>query len=141
MATNREHGKPKILVVDGDEEMRTSLRAMFECNHFNVTAVENVGEALHIIGTEHFDVLLSDLHMHGAAEGFTVVSAMRDANPDAVILMHAGYPAMVDARCATHSICQWVLEIVRYDSKQPPAEHLFSAQSTVLGAVSLSKGI
>jgi DNA-binding NtrC family response regulator len=79
--------QPKILVVDDDEQIRTSLRAVLEFNQFKVTTAGNVGEALHLIDTEPFDVLLSDLHMPGAADGFTVVSAMRHTYPEAVTLM------------------------------------------------------
>ena len=48
-------------------------------------------------GMEQFDVLLCDLHMPGAGDGFTVVSAMRHTNPDAVTLVFTGYPALDEA--------------------------------------------
>jgi DNA-binding response OmpR family regulator len=92
--------QPRILVVDDDEQIRTSLRAVLEFNQFKVTTAANVAEALHLIDTEHFDVLLSDLHMPGAADGFTVVSAMRHSHPDAVTLMFTGYPALKEAMSA-----------------------------------------
>jgi DNA-binding response OmpR family regulator len=41
-----------------------------------------------------FDVLLSDLHMPNAGDGFTVVSAMRHTHPEAVTLVFSGYPAL-----------------------------------------------
>jgi DNA-binding response OmpR family regulator len=92
--------QPKILVVDDDETIRTTLSALLTFNQFRVTTAANVGEALHLIDTEPFDVLLSDLHMPGAADGFTVVSAMRHTNPDAVTLMYTGYPALDEAMSA-----------------------------------------
>ena len=57
-------------------------------------------EALHFINTEPFDLLLSDLHMPGAGDGFTVVSAMRHTNPDAVTLVFSGFPALKEAMAA-----------------------------------------
>jgi ActR/RegA family two-component response regulator len=42
-------------------------------------------------------VLLCDLHMPGAGDGFTVVSAMRHTNPEAVTLVFTGYPALKEA--------------------------------------------
>ena len=54
---------------------------MLEISKFHVMTGSNVPEALHLIDTELFDVLLSDLHMPGAGDGFTVVSAMRHKNP------------------------------------------------------------
>jgi DNA-binding response OmpR family regulator len=92
--------QPKILVVDDDEKIRATLKGVLTFNQFMVTTASNVGEALHLIDTEPFDVLLSDLHMPGAADGFTVVSAMRHTNPDAVTLMYTGYPALKEAMSA-----------------------------------------
>ncbi len=73
---------------------------MLEFNQFSVATAGSVFEALHLIDTKRFDVLLSDLHMPGAANGFTVVSAMRHTNPDAVTLMFTGYPALKEAMSA-----------------------------------------
>jgi DNA-binding response OmpR family regulator len=87
----------KILVVDDTEHVRESLRAVLEANKFLVTTAASLGEALHLIDTERFDVLLCDLHMPGAGDGFTVVSAMRHTNPDAVTLMFTAYPALQEA--------------------------------------------
>jgi DNA-binding response OmpR family regulator len=89
--------QPKILVVDDNEEVRTSLRAVLEVSQFRVTTATNVGEALNLIDTEPFDVLLCDLHMPGPGDGFTVVSAMRHTNPNAVTLVLTGFPALEEA--------------------------------------------
>lgn len=88
---------PKILLVDDNESVRQSLKLVLEDHKFLVTVAANVAEALHLIDTEQFDVLLSDLHMPGAGDGFTVVSAMRHKHPDAVTLLFTGYPALREA--------------------------------------------
>ncbi len=90
-------GQPRILVVDDNEQVRTSLGAVLELNYFQATTAASVSEALHLIDAEPFDVLLCDLHMPGAGDGFTVVSAMRHTNPDAVTLVFTGYPALQEA--------------------------------------------
>jgi DNA-binding response OmpR family regulator len=95
--TSNNSAPPKILVVDDNENVRTSLRAVLEVNQFVVTTAANVGEALSFINTEPFDVLLCDLHMPGAGDGFTVVSAMRHSNPKAVTLVFTGYPELKQA--------------------------------------------
>jgi DNA-binding response OmpR family regulator len=87
----------RILVVDDNEMVRTSLTAVLEINQFQVTAAASVGEALHLIDIKPFDVLLCDLHMPGAGDGFTVVSAMRHVNPQAITLVFTGYPALKQA--------------------------------------------
>jgi DNA-binding response OmpR family regulator len=89
--------KRKIMLVDDDESMCALLKEVLEMNEFLVLTAASVPEALHLIDTEPFDVLLSDLHMPGAADGFTVISAMRHKNPDAVTLLFTGYPALKEA--------------------------------------------
>jgi DNA-binding response OmpR family regulator len=88
---------PRILLVDDDESVRELLRDTLELSEFLVSTAANVSEAIHLIDTETFDVLLSDLHMPGAGDGFTVISAMRHKNPNAVTLLFTGYPALKEA--------------------------------------------
>ncbi len=84
----------KILVVDDTEEIRVTLRAILQQHDFEVTSASCVTEALAYISAGKFDVLLSDLHMPGAGDGLTVVSAMRHANPDAVTILLSSFPEM-----------------------------------------------
>ncbi len=89
--------QPKILVVDDNKVVRLTLKAVLESNQFIVTVAANVGEALDLINMDSFDVLLSDLHMPGAGDGFTVVSAMRHKHPEAITLLFTAYPALKEA--------------------------------------------
>jgi CheY-like chemotaxis protein len=84
----------KILVVDDDELVRSVYAEIFNKQGFSVTTAASVQEALQCISSEPFDVLLSDLHMPGAGDGLTVVSAMRHANPHAVTLLLSAFPQM-----------------------------------------------
>jgi len=88
---------PKILVVDDDEATRDTLRLILENSGFQVLSAGNVNEALKLIGSQTFDVLLSDLHMPQPGDGLTVVSAMRHVNPKAITLILSSYPAMKEA--------------------------------------------
>ncbi len=88
---------PRILLVDDNDVLRTTLKDVLEGNRFYVTTAANAAEALHLIDTKPFDVLLSDLHMPGPADGFTLVSAMRHTNPKAVTLVFTGFPALKEA--------------------------------------------
>jgi CheY-like chemotaxis protein len=91
---------PKILLAEDDDAVRSMLRAAMERDGFEVVAVSNVREALGRIAAEHFDALLSDLHMPHAGDGFTVVSAMRHTHPQAVTLVLSGYPELDEALSA-----------------------------------------
>lgn len=48
---------------------------------------------LALITAEKYDVLISDLNIGHPGDGFTVVSAMRRTQPEAVTLILTGYPA------------------------------------------------
>jgi CheY-like chemotaxis protein len=84
----------KILLVDDDEILRHIMRRLLEGEGFDITDAGNVAEALKLISSEKYDVLLSDLHMPGAADGLTVISAMRHLNPNAIAILLTGFPEM-----------------------------------------------
>ena len=84
----------KILLVDDDEIQNIIMRKLLACEGFEITVASNVAEALKLISSEPYDVLLSDLHMPGAADGLTVISAMRHLNPDAIAVLLTGFPEM-----------------------------------------------
>ena len=102
-------GQPKLLLVDDNKEMLVAMGAMFGASQFQVTTATSAAEALHLIDTKPFDVLLTDLHMPEAGDGLTVVSAMRHTNPSAVTLVFSGYPALQDAANAILSQADDVL--------------------------------
>jgi CheY-like chemotaxis protein len=89
--------QPRVLLVDDNDELRKAIGAVLGASKFRVTTAANTAEALHLIDTKPFDVLLTDLHMPEAGDGFTVVSAMRHTNPNAVTLVFTGYPALQEA--------------------------------------------
>ncbi len=91
---------PRVLLADDDDAVRHMLQVTLERDGYEVVAVASVSEALARIATENFDVLLSDLHMPQAGDGFTVVSAMRHTHPNAVTLVLSGYPALDEALSA-----------------------------------------
>jgi ActR/RegA family two-component response regulator len=84
----------KLLLVDDDETILFTLDIILRKHGFDVTIAATVTEALKHISSEVFDVLLSDLHMPGAGDGLTVVSAMRHANPKAVTILLSSFPHM-----------------------------------------------
>jgi DNA-binding response OmpR family regulator len=92
--------KPRILLVDDDASVRDMLQSAMEGDGFEVVKASNVTEALKCIVAQDFDVLLSDLHMPNAGDGFTVVSAMHHAHPQAVTLVLSGYPELQEAMSA-----------------------------------------
>ena len=92
--------KTKILLVDDNNAIRESFTETLKSEGFEVFAAANVNDALKLIGSQTFDVLLSDLHMPNPGDGLTVVSAMRHSNPRAVTLIFSGYPDLKEAAAA-----------------------------------------
>jgi DNA-binding response OmpR family regulator len=91
---------PRVLVVDDDDSVRLMLQEVLQRDGFDVVVASNVRDALKHIATETFDVLLSDLHLPLAGDGFTLVSAMRHTHPDALTVILSGYPAVDEAMSA-----------------------------------------
>jgi DNA-binding response OmpR family regulator len=100
MAPSEQHTALRALIADDDDSVRFMLQAALERDGFEVVSVMNVIEALTRIANEKFDLLLSDLHMPQAGDGFTIVSAMRHTHPNAVTLVISGYPALEEGLAA-----------------------------------------
>jgi DNA-binding NtrC family response regulator len=99
----------RVLLVDDDHAVRAMMNATLERKGFQVVAVATVTEALRLIVTESFDVLVTDLHMPNAGDGFTLVTAMRHSQPNALTLLVSGYP---DVRSAMAAILLEADEII-----------------------------
>lgn len=90
----------RVLIVEDDDAVRMMLQEGLQRDGFEVVVASNVRDALGHIAAEKFDVLLSDLHLPLAGDGFTLVSAMRHTHPDALTMILSGYPAVEEAMSA-----------------------------------------
>lgn len=82
----------RVLFVDDEAGIRETLKPILNQHGFEVTTSSAVPEALELINHKTFDVLLSDLNIGQPGDGFTVVSAMRRVQPEAVTFILTGYP-------------------------------------------------
>jgi DNA-binding response OmpR family regulator len=90
----------RVLLVDDDGAVRAMMNEALTRKGFEVITASSVPEALRYISNETFGVLITDLHMPEAGDGFTVVSAMRHSQPDALTLLVSGYPDVESAMAA-----------------------------------------
>jgi len=108
MTPNSSPVARKVLLVDDDDAVRGMMKAVLEHKQFEVVTACNVAEALQHIASESFDVLITDLHMPNPGDGFTVITAMRHSQPNALTLLVSGYPdlegAMADILLAADEI-------------------------------------
>lgn len=91
-----------ILFVDDDPDLRDIWSAILKSEGFTVHVAATVTEALVLITKETFNVLIADLNVGSPGDGFTVVSAMRRVQPQAVTFILTGYPAFQAALRAIH---------------------------------------
>lgn len=89
--------RPKVLLVDDDEAERFLTRRSLEKHDCDVVSASNVTDALRQIAAQHFDVLLTDLHMPDPGDGFALVTAMRHTQPQALILVASDFPDLQSA--------------------------------------------
>ena len=109
MAAIEERVAPRVLLVDDDEAVREMMGEALRSKGFGVVLAASVTEALTFIATEKFDVLITDLHMPNPGDGFTVISAMRHSQPDALTMLLSGFP---DVQKAMEAIILEADEIV-----------------------------
>lgn len=118
----------RMLFVDDEPAIRTTLPAILRQHGFEVSVAATVAEALFLITSEKFDVLLSDLNIGNPGDGLTVVSAMRRTQPEAVTMILTGYPAF---ETALEAIRQQVDD---YLVKPASIPHLIKAIESKLAA-------
>ena len=89
--------KTRLLFVDDEPNSRLTLPAILRMHGFEVSVAATVQEALAMINSQSFEVLLSDLNIGQPGDGFVVVSAMRRTHPEAVTMIITGFPAFESA--------------------------------------------
>src|ERR1700722_131414 len=109
MAASEVRTPQRVLLVDDDEVVLHMLRESLKSKGFEIVAVGGVIDALKCIATATFDVLITDLHMPNAGDGFTVISAMRHTQPGALTMLLGGFP---DVKSAMEAIILQADEIV-----------------------------
>jgi two-component system response regulator PilR (NtrC family) len=91
--------KGSILVADDEEGVRESLLAVLSEEGYEVTATADGGEALRLLDTREFDLVISDLRMPGA-DGMQVLQHAREVAPQTLVLLmtaHATVDTAVEA--------------------------------------------
>lgn len=77
---------PKVLVVDDEKAMRLSLSEIIRLDGCEVQAAASGEEALQLLSTNSFDLMLLDIKMPGM-DGIRVLSESRRLSPQTVIIL------------------------------------------------------
>lgn len=83
--------KPRILVVDDEENIRYALDRWFQMSGFDVDTAEDGAVAVEKCRQSRYDVITMDLVMP-KMDGATAIGAIRSLNPDVPILVLSGFP-------------------------------------------------
>src|SRR6266545_6891750 len=96
MATSR------VLVVDDEQSVATTIKAILELDGNHVTAVTSGTEALNQLREHEFDVVLTDLRLDDL-DGIEVLRETQRLWPDTVAIMLTGYASLESAVAAMRS--------------------------------------
>ncbi len=81
--------KDIVLIVDDDEAVVTMLRKVMKSNDIEADTAKNGMDALELLGSRHYDLMLLDVNMQGM-DGFEVVQAVRSQNIQIPIIIVSG---------------------------------------------------
>lgn len=88
--------KNKILVVDDEEALRTVLSAELEGEGYQVSTAGDGDEAIKIIGTQQFHLILLDIKMPNV-DGFEVLKFVKQHQPATKVIMLTGFADLKNA--------------------------------------------
>lgn len=89
---------PRVLIVE-DRPSVLKLMATILASGYAVTAASDGAQALSLVGTTAFDVVLTDVQMPGAS-GFDVLRAVHSRAPGTRVVMMTAYANVTDAVAA-----------------------------------------
>lgn len=81
--------KPRLLLVEDEDALRSALRLNFELEGYDVTTVVNGPDALQRLRGAHYDVVVMDVMLPGM-DGFSVIETIRlEGNATPVLFLTA----------------------------------------------------
>jgi DNA-binding NtrC family response regulator len=85
--------KPRILVVDDDDDLRLTLCEYLETCNFTISSACNGSEAITLIqsGKYGFDIVFTDLMMPPGPDGMQVLRVAKQVNPLSCVVVMTGY--------------------------------------------------
>ncbi len=91
--------KPKILVVEDEELMRSILRQLLEEEGYQVFTANSAETALEIFPTVEIDVTLTDIKMSGM-DGLELLSQIKAVDEEALVIVMTAYSSVDSAIAA-----------------------------------------
>ena len=92
---SRQH--PNVLLVDDERTTIELMGAVLETQGFEVHLCHRADEAVRLLETIQFDAVVTDVVFDGRSEGDQILAACRQLQPEAVVVLMTGYPAIDNA--------------------------------------------
>jgi CheY-like chemotaxis protein len=73
--------KPKILIIDDDRDVVELIRITLEANNYDVVSAGNGAEGLKLVKEIRPDLIILDVMMDTATEGFQISYQLRSKDP------------------------------------------------------------
>ena len=88
--------QPKVLVVDDEESVVVTIKAILELDGYNVATTTSGAKARKMVRDVEYDLVLTDLRLEDG-DGLDVLKAVRERHPETVTIMLTGYASLESA--------------------------------------------
>ena len=89
-------GRPRILIVDDDSDLRLTLCEFLQSRNFVVSSARDGSEAISLIQSRRhaFDIIFSDLVMGSGPDGLEVLKVAKQLSPLSCVVVMTGYSSI-----------------------------------------------
>src|SRR5712691_10517016 len=88
--------QPKVLVVDDEESVVVTIKAILQLDGYNVATTTTGAKARAMVREAEYDLVLTDLRLEDG-DGLDVLKAVRERYPETVTIMLTGYASLESA--------------------------------------------
>ena len=88
--------QPKVLVVDDEESVVVTIKAILQLDGYNVATTTSGAKARTMVREVEYDLVLTDLRLEDG-DGLDVLKAVRESFPETVTIMLTGYASLESA--------------------------------------------
>ena len=88
--------QPKILVVDDEDSVVVTIKAILQLDGYNVATTTSGAKAREMVREVEYDLVLTDLRLEDG-DGLDVLKAVRESHPETVTIMLTGYASLESA--------------------------------------------
>jgi DNA-binding NtrC family response regulator len=105
--------QPSILIVDDDENIRETLRAILQQKGYNTETAKNGQEAIQKSKTQFFNLALLDIKLPDM-DGTKLLTLLHEDLPRMVKIMVTGYPSLENAvEALNHGADTYIIKPVK----------------------------